>query len=278
MKRILIPTDFSDVAKNAFVYALELAKIIDAEIIVLHTFQMPIIDYQYFPNNYSQLFDSFELASFEMFKDEIPKLRAIAEKRKLEHINLFHKLMDGDLISNIKDCIVEEKIDFVVMGTAGASGWKGFFVGTNTGDALSSVSVPLLSVPLNAKYKKINTICFTTRYREKDIKALQSVLQIAKLMQAEVMCLYVQSLVTDVDDEKIEAWKKLFADEPVTFFVHSSEFVKHTIIDFIDFYGIDILAMANYKRSFFVELFTTHLTEKLSYKTDIPILVIQETS
>jgi nucleotide-binding universal stress UspA family protein len=278
MKRILFPTDFSDVAKNAFVYALELAKIIDAEIIVLHTFQMPIIDYQYFPNNYSQLFDSFELASFEMFKDEIPKLRAIAEKRKLEHINLFHKLMDGDLISNIKDCIVEEKIDFVVMGTAGASGWKGFFVGTNTGDALSSVSVPLLSVPLNAKYKKINTICFTTRYREKDIKALQSVLQIAKLMQAEVMCLYVQSLVTDVDDEKIEAWKKLFADETVTFFVHSSEFVKHTIIDFIDFYGIDILAMANYKRSFFVELFTTHLTEKLSYKTDIPILVIQETS
>ncbi|CAM3544963.1 universal stress protein [Flavobacterium gelidilacus] len=276
MKRILFPTDFSDVATNAFVYALELAKIIDAEIIVLHTFQMPIIDYQYFPQNYSQLFDSFELATFEMFKDEIPKLRTLAEKRNLEHINLYHKLMDGALTSNIKDCIVEEKIDFVVMGTAGASGWKEFFIGTNTGDALTSVSVPLLSVPLEAKYKNINNICFTTRYRDKDIKALQSVLQIAKLMKAEVKCLYVQSLTSDVNEEKIETWKKLFADEQVTFFVESSEYIEETIIEFLDFHEIDILAMANYKRSFFVELFTTHLTEKLSYKTEIPILVIQE--
>lgn len=276
MKRILFPTDFSEVATNAFVYALELAKIMEAEIIVLHTFQMPIIDYQYFPQNYSQLFDSFELATFERFKDEIPKLRTLAEQRNLEHITLFHKLMDGDLISNIKDCIVEEKIDFVVMGTAGASGWKQFFIGTNTGDALTSVSVPLLSVPLNAIYKKINSICFTTRYRDKDIKALQKVLKIAKLMQAEVKCLYVETILSDVEDEKIEDWKELFADEPVTFFIESSEYIEDTIIEFLDFHEIDILAMANYKRSFFVELFTTHLTEKLSYKSEIPILVIQE--
>jgi nucleotide-binding universal stress UspA family protein len=276
MKRILFPTDFSEVATNAFVYALELAKIIDAEIILLHTFQMPIIDYQYFPENYKQIFDSFELASFEKFKDEIPKLRALTEERKLEHINLYHKLMDGDLISNIKESVVEEKIDFVVMGTAGASGWKEFFIGTKTGDAISSVSVPLLSVPLKSKYRNIRTICFTTRFRDKDIKALERVLQIAKLTQAEIKCLYVQSLASDVKVEKIEAWKKIFANEPVSFFVQTSEYVQETIIDFIDIHEIDVLAMTNYKRSFFEELFITHLTEKISFKTDIPVLVIQE--
>jgi nucleotide-binding universal stress UspA family protein len=276
MKRILFPTDFSDVASNAFVYALKWAKIIDAEIILLHTFEMPIIDYQYFPDNYSQLFDSFELAKFENFRDQIPKLRAIAEKHNLDHINLYHKLMNGELISNIKICVKEEKIDFVVMGTAGASGWKEFFIGTNTGDVLSSISVPVLSIPLKATYKKNDTLGFTTLYRDKDTVALKNVLSIAKLTKAKVKCLYVKTKKADVTEEKIDSWKKKFAQEPIEFFVISSDYVEQTIIDFIEFEEINILAMVNYKRSFFVELFTTHLTEKISYKADIPVLVLQE--
>jgi hypothetical protein len=55
-----------------------------------------------------------------MFKDEIPKLRAIAEERHLDKIKMSHRLMDGDLLNNIKKCIKEDKIDFVIMGTAEA--------------------------------------------------------------------------------------------------------------------------------------------------------------
>ena len=36
MKKILFPTDFSDVSKNAFIYALKLADSINAEIITMH--------------------------------------------------------------------------------------------------------------------------------------------------------------------------------------------------------------------------------------------------
>ncbi len=41
MKRIIVPTDFSDNAWNAFLYAVELAKQLKSEITILNSFQAP---------------------------------------------------------------------------------------------------------------------------------------------------------------------------------------------------------------------------------------------
>jgi nucleotide-binding universal stress UspA family protein len=276
MKRILFPTDFSEAADNAFVHAIELANKVNGELILLHSFEFPIIDNQYFPENYQVIFDSIELSKFDKFKDEIAKLRSIIKERNLEHIKMSHRLMDGELINNIKIAIKEDKIDFVVMGTSGASGWKEIFVGTNTGEVLTSIDVPVLSVPLVAKYNKVETIGFTTRFREKDKVALRDVLKVAKKVKANVKCLYVKSSDSDVSETVINNWEKEFSDEPVQFFIIPGEEVKETIIDFITNQGIDILSMTTYKRNFFVELVTTHFAEKMLYISSIPILVMHE--
>jgi hypothetical protein len=64
-----------------------------------------------------------ELTEFDMFKEEIPKLRAIAEACNLENIKMSHRLMEGDLIANIKKIVDTDKIDYVVMGTSGVTDW-----------------------------------------------------------------------------------------------------------------------------------------------------------
>ena len=276
MKKILFPTDFSEVADNAFIHALEFAKVVQGEIVLLHTFELPVYDNQFFPENYNVIFDSLQLSEFNMFKKEIPKLRAIAEKRKLDKIKMSHRLMDGNLIYNIKRAIKEEKIDFVVMGTAGASGWEAFFLGTNTGSVLTAVDVPVLSIPMEAKFKKIVTIGFTTRYRDKDKKALKDVLMIAKKMKAKIRCLYVKTSNSDVSEATIKQWEKEFEGEPVVFSVIPSDDVKETIVDFVLFKDIDILAMLTYKRNFFVELFKPSLTQKFAISSDIPIMAMHE--
>ena len=276
MKKILFPTDFSEVATNAFIHALEFAKMVQGELILLHTFELPIYDNQFFPENYNVIFDSLQLSQFDIFKDEIPILRSIAEERNLDKIKMSHRLMDGNLLYNIKKSIKEDKIDFIVMGTSGATGWEAFFMGTNTGAVLTAVDVPVLSVPLEAKYKKIETIGFTTRYRTKDKKALKDVLEIAKKMDASVRSLYVKTSNSDVSETTIKNWEKEFADEPIIFSVIPSNDVKGTIIDFILFKEIDVLAMNTYKRNFFVELFKPSLVQNFSNKLDIPILAMHE--
>lgn len=276
MKKILFPTDFSEVADNAFVHALEFAKIVKGELLLVHTFELPVVDGQFVPDNYYSIFDSLQLAQFEMFKDEIPKLREIAKSRNLDHIPLRHKLIDGDLIYAIKNVIKSDDIDFVVMGTSGATGWESFFVGSNTGSVITAVEVPVLSVPIEAKFTKIKTIGFTTRFRDKDKEALREVLKIAKKTFAEVKCLYVKTASSDVSTEVINNWKSEFEGQPVKFSVVNSELVKETIMDFVSHKNIDILAMITHKRNFFSELFRPSMTQKISNLSVVPVLAMHE--
>ncbi|MBC7748791.1 MAG: universal stress protein [Methylotenera sp.] len=274
MKKILFPTDFSEVAANAFIHALEFAKIVHGEIVLLHTFELPIYDNQFFPENYALIYNSVELAQFGMFKDEIPKLRALAEERHLDKIKMTHRLMDGDLLHNIKKSIKEDAIDFVIMGTAGVTGWDAFFVGSNAGSVISGIEIPMLCIPIEAKFKKIEIIGFTTRFRTKDKKALKMVLDIAIKTKAKVKCLYVKTSESDVSKDTVAHWEEEFINDPVEFFVISSDEVKETILDFILYKEIDILTMLTYKRGFFEGIFKPSLTKKIANNFDIPILAI----
>ncbi len=274
MKRILFPTDFSETATNAFVYALEFANRIDGELILLHAFDLPVFDSQYFPENYMLIYESVELTQFEVFKDELPKLHAIAQQRNLENIKMTHRLMDGNLLYTIERAIEEDQIDYIVMGTEGEKSWTELFLGTNTTTVISDVRIPVLSVPLEAKYKSIKNIGFTTRFRPKDKAALKDVVEIAKKMKAKIKCLYVKTDTSDVSKETIKKWEEEFAGEPVEFTVVFSEEVKESILDFILFKDVDILAMLTYKRNFFENLFHHSLTKDCAAHWDLPILVI----
>jgi nucleotide-binding universal stress UspA family protein len=276
MKKILFPTDFSEVANNAFIHALEFAKIVNGELLLLHTFELPIVDNQFIPDNYYNIFDSLQLAQFDMFKEEIPKLREVAKKRNLDDIKLSHKLMDGDLIYAIKKVVIEENIDFIVMGTSGATGWEAFFIGSNTGAVVSAVTVPVLSVPIEAKFEKIKTIGFTTRFRDKDKEPLREVIKIAEKTFATIKCLYVKTSKSDVPEVVINQWKAEFKNEPVQFSIVSSDLVKETILDFATHKNIDILAMITHKRNFFSELFRPSLTQKLANISIVPVLAMHE--
>ncbi|WP_284653456.1 universal stress protein [Flavobacterium terrisoli] len=276
MKKILVPLDFSETSDNAFVYALEMAKLLKAELVLLHTFDLPVVDTQALPYNYATIYDTIELSNFDHFKEKLPQLRAIAIERNLDHIVLNHLLMDGDLLYNIKKVVAEEGVNMVVMGTNGAEGWFDTFLGTNTGSVITHVGVPVLSVPAEAQFDKIETIAFTTRFREKDIEALNKVLSYAKKFRAKVKCLYVKTMSSDVTEETIKRWQSHFEDEEIEFFIIPDEDVKATIEDFLVSQSIDLLALLTYKRNFFAELFTTTTTQKLSYHLKTPMLVLHE--
>nr|WP_315153517.1 universal stress protein [uncultured Flavobacterium sp.] len=276
MKKILFPTDFSEVANNAFIHALEFAKIVNGELVLLHTFELPIIENAFTPDNYYTYFDSLQLAEYDIYKGQIPKLRELAQKQHLENIKLNHKIMEGDLIYSIKRSIEQENIDFVVMGTSGAAGWESFFIGSNTGAVVTAVNVPVLSVPVEAKFEKIKTIGFTTRFRDKDKAALRQVIKIAKKTHAEIKCLYVKTSKSDVIEETINEWKNEFGNEAVDFIIINSDLVKETILDFVSHRNIDILAMITHKRNFFSELFNPSLTQKMSNISIVPILAMHE--
>ena len=276
MKKILFPTDFSKTANNAFVYALEMAKFLDAELIVLHVYDLPPVSYEGYPSYVSDVYESIELSNFENFKDEVPLLRKIAEEHQLEHIKMSHVLEQGDLVSIIKNLVEDEKINMIVMGTNGASGLKEAFLGSNAGTVIQRVPILSLTVPTTAKFDAIKKIGFTTRFTSKERRALLQVIAFAKTIKAKVKCVYVKTLDSDIKESKIDKWRQDFKKDPVEFFVIQNEDIKGTISDFLKKQDIDILAMLSYKHTFLESLFKKNIVKKMVYDTDVPILALHE--
>jgi nucleotide-binding universal stress UspA family protein len=277
MKKILVPIDFSETAENAFVYALEMAKLYNSEVVLLHTFELPIVDNQVVPVNYAEIYDTLEVTNSNHFEEELARLTEIAKEHNAGGITLSQIMMNGDLLYCIKEVVRQENIDFVVMGTNGATGWFDSFIGTNTSSVISDVEVPVLSVAHDTKFHKIKTIGFRTRYKEDEIYALNEILLLAKKINAKVKCLYVKTPDSNFKGEKIQYWESVFENEPnLEFFIIPSDDIESTIEDFMINQSIDLLAMVMHKKNFFTRLFTTSTTQKMSLHSKTPILAIHE--
>lgn len=276
MKKILFPTDFSETANNALVYALKMADNQKADLYVLHAYEMPVISATANPVMVQDVYKTIELGKFENFKDQVPQIRDIAEKHDLGHVPMHFILEEGFLNSIIKKTVKDEHIDLVVMGTNGNSGFDKKLLGSNTSNAISSLKIPVLSVPHDAVFENVNSIAFTTLFNTKDQETLDKLIPIATNFNAVVKCLHVNTEKSKVDADVVSEWRKKYEGQPIEFHFVPSNDVEKAIFDFIDEENIDLLVSVTRNRGFFEKLFTSSLTKKLSYHTHVPVLAFHE--
>jgi nucleotide-binding universal stress UspA family protein len=276
MKKILFPTDFSDVSKNAFIYALKLADSIDAEIITMHVYQFPRVNYINVSEYLHEIYDVTELSDFENYKDEVPILRNIAEENNLDKVRISHVLILGNLIDEIQKIIKHENIDFVVMGTKGATSLKETFLGTVATRVMNDVKAIVLAIPERCKYQPIKNLLFITEYKPKDIESFMRVKALAKVFQAHIDCLRVESPHHENKNNDMENWNELIKNHNIALHSISGHDVEGIILNFVDSYKINMIAMHVYHKNFFEKLFQISLSKKLAFHVNVPILAIHE--
>lgn len=276
MKKILFPTDFSDVSNNAFIYALKLAETIHAEIITLHVYQMLQPKFADFSAYLYEVYEVTELSNFENYRDEVPVLRNIAEKNSLGHIKTSHVLVMGNFIHEIQKLTQEENIDFVVMGTKGATGLKETFLGTVTTKVMDDVKAIVFAIPSHCQYQPIKRILFVTQFKPNDFKAFKKVMELAHLFQAHIDCLCVQQHQHEAKNDFADDWKTIVEKQDITLHTIVSNDVEGIILNFIELHKINTIAMLVYHRNFFEKLFQISLSKKLAFHADVPILAIHE--
>lgn len=278
MKKILFPTDFSETANNAFVYALKLAKSIDAEIYVLNTYEMPVISTTSAgqPELIQNVYNSIELNNFDNYKKQVPKLRSIATDVDCGDIKLTFIFEEGIMLSILHKIIRDENIDFIVMGTNGNSGFEKKLLGSNTVHVMENVDIPILSVPRKAEFKRLNNFGFATMLRDSDKAGLRQIIKIAKSLNADVKVLHVLRKENPAAMDVLNSWKEEFNDENVTFHTVLNEKLDESVFFFIDDQLIDVMCIVKRHLNFFEKIFTTSLSKQLSYHADVPVLVLKE--
>lgn len=286
MKKILFPTDFSKTAENAFLYALNIAKVCNADILVLNSYEMPVLSSSNAgqPELIQEVYNSIELNGFEFFKNQAPLLRKMAEDAGYGAINLSFQYEEGTVPFTINYILGKETIDLIVMGTTGDSSLENKIFGSNTVHVLNNVSVPVLTVPSESEYNDLNTIGFATSLTTSDKVSLHELIALAKPLNAKIECLHIleqDELVNELEQDELvnEAvlndWIEEFSAYNVHFHTYESDDTEQAIYDFIDDYNINMLCVVKRQLTFLQKIFKNSLTKKLAYHSYVPILVLR---
>lgn len=275
MKKILFPTDFSDSANNAFLYALNLAKTLKAEVLVLHVYDLPMITGSINAGVIQNVYETIETGSFENFKDNIPHLKEIAKEHDLSEIPIKFILEEGNFLYNLKKLTEEEEIDFVVMGTEGNNGLQKLLFGSNTINAITSLKIPVLSVPQDISFKSYDNIGFTTIFEDRDKEALKYLIKMANRHKAKIHCMHV-SKDGSYDNKALKEWKIQFENEPVIFEIITDSDPVNAVINAIDDKKLDLLTVVRRNKGFLDKIFSPSFTKTIVNKNIIPLFVFQE--
>ncbi|HCC93720.1 MAG: universal stress protein [Empedobacter falsenii] len=275
MKKILFPTDFSETANNAFLYALNLAKSIDAQVYVLHVYELPMITGSLSAGLIQNVYETVELGSFDNFKDNIPQLRQIADENGLNEIPIKFILEEGNFLYILREIIGEESVDFVVMGTDGNTGIEKMLFGSNTINAITSMKVPILSIPHGMSFKGFKNIGFTTVFDQKDKDALKYLIEIANRHHAKIHCMHV-SKDGKFNEQAMKDWQDQFAGDPIVFEVYHDADPVNAVLDFIKEKQIDLLTVVSRNKGFFDKIFSPGFTKKIANKNITPLFVFHE--
>ncbi len=113
MKKILIPTDFSETSKNALKYGADLAVALGAQIDILHVFQIPVSvsdSYVYIPDQ--EEIDGItkaHLAELELIIKEIQQYNPQVK-------NIQAACVSGIPFEEIKEYSKKQSYDLIIMG------------------------------------------------------------------------------------------------------------------------------------------------------------------
>ena len=143
IKKILIPYDFSETADLSLDHAVFMAKLLKAEITLLH-----IVETLTFTSSIRHSLSGFE-KKVETASNE--KLQELAHKLHTENGIIVNVLTDvGKIYKRIVHNAKQTHSDVIVMGTHGSTG-GGSVIGSNTSKVVMESDIPVISVQTHAK-------------------------------------------------------------------------------------------------------------------------------
>jgi nucleotide-binding universal stress UspA family protein len=143
IKKILCPTDFSENSEHALKYALVIAELSQAEILLLHVVEP--ISYPQSTEYFEPMVNEVEL-TMNMAKAFQKQLEDQVESFKKEYPRIEGKVVSGNTFLEIIQTIRDEKIDIIVMGTHGRTGLAHVLIGSVAEKVVREAPCPVLTV------------------------------------------------------------------------------------------------------------------------------------
>ncbi|MCM4169348.1 hypothetical protein KCTC52924_00585 [Arenibacter antarcticus] len=277
MKRIVLPTDFSENAFNAIKYALQLFKDEECTFYLLNTYSPAAYQSEYilFSPGQIGLGDVYQVNSTTRL--EKLKLRLENDFKNPKHHFILRSAF-SQLVDEIVQTVAKENADLVIMGTHGATGAQEIFMGTNTVHLIKSANFPVIAVPARYDYVPPKEILFPTDYEvsycEDQLKAL---LQLQQLHQSHVEVVHISRGYELAENQLKNKQKLEVIMKNTSHLFHNlpDQGVIEGINNFQLNRKLNLLVMIQNKHTFLERLFIEPVIKKIGLHVSIPFMVLQ---
>lgn len=274
MKTILVPTDFSKIARNAIDYAVEIAKITKAKLILFNVYNLPVV-----PSEGPAALNMDELE--QESNRELKKIERSIHNKHGESLKIECKSSRGFPVDEINYYTEEHPVDLIVMGMAGAGYLSEKIIGSIATSMIKKAKCPVLVIDKTVKFKKPETIVLACDYREVGNKnILEPLIELSKLFNARIEVLHVVPELETVPSvsktlERIK-FDHMLVSTNHRFHTTPNADVIDGINEFTNHIKADMVVMIPRMHSGFERFFFEPNTTRMAFHTGVPFLALHQ--
>lgn len=193
IKKILFPTDFSRLSKEALAYCCHLAAKLDAEILGIYALKLPQPVYT---------FTSPPESEHEALREESARrLKDFFSHPGLKDLKVEHRLGLGLPHQVINETAAKEKADWILVAKHSLTTVERFFVGSVAERILRRMPCPVLVFPDHGvKTVKWSPVVCAVDFSHNSIEALEYSVRLAAACRAELALVHVVEVEPEVSE------------------------------------------------------------------------------
>ena len=273
MKRILVPTDFSEHAEKALKAAALIAKKTKCELFILHLLEIP--------NQMNEAITGGNGSPEEtlFLKKANEKLQKTKEQPYLAEISVHASVQYERAFSGILDFNKKNKIDLIVMGSHGTSGIEELLLGSNTEKVVRLSEIPVLVIKKEIGELKFKNMVFASDFSPETKKPFAKMRDFAAIFEANLFLVFIctpNSFKTTLDMEKtMNKFIKNYDIQNYSLHIFNDTNIENGIVNFSKTVDADLIGLCTHGRTGLAHFFTGSISEDLVNHVTKPIITFK---
>jgi nucleotide-binding universal stress UspA family protein len=267
MKTILIPTDFSTSADNATIFAAHLAQQINAALLLVHVYQIPVT-----MNDMPVMV----LSADELRRSADEQLARLQREMELQFPGLPVTVESrlGSINDELEDICRQANPVALVLGTHGASGLERMLFGSTTLSVMRHTNLPVIAVPKDHKRYGLRKIVLAADLLDVDKIPARRITEVTQQLGATLDLVHVSVDNNATTQEPAKLLELLQPLQP-EFHTVQAKNVKEGLVEYLHETGADLLMVLPHEHNIIERLFFKLHTDDILQNAPVPVMAIR---
>ncbi len=273
MKRILVPTDFSEHAEYALKVAVQIAKKNNCELFIINLLDLP-----------TQIGDAVtvgvNIPEVMLFiKKTNERLEELQYEFEVDGLKVTTAARIGRTFEEIVKYNKEQNIDLIVMGSHGTSGYKELMIGSNTEKVVRYSNVPVLVIKNEIEVFQPENFVFASDFTDEIKKPFESLVKFAKIFDAHLNLV----MINTPNSFKSSSIAEKIMNDFITgvdigkhsLHIYNDTNVENGILNYANKVDADLIGMCTHGRTGFAHFFNGSISEDLVNHAVRPVITFK---